>query len=99
MLPPLPILQDTHHEHVLLRGLGRELRLALADAQEHWAGADPWQRLPHFTDDSGSRNATVRLWQEVPAVPYAAAGRAGFFFLPSPPPRTLISASLEEVNY
>lgn len=88
-LPPLPTLQDTHHKHVLLRGLGRELRLALANAQEHWAGADPWQCLPHFTDDSASRNATVRLWQEVSAVPCAAPGRAGFFFSSFPPaPRT-----------
>lgn len=81
--PSSPPRQDTHHEHVLLRGLGRELRLALSDAQEHWAGADPWKRLPHFTDDPGSRNATVRLWQEVPTVPCTAPRRAGF---PPPPP-------------
>ena len=82
-----PPRQDTHHEHVLLRRLGRELRLALSDAQEHWAGADPWKRLPHFTDDPGSRNAAVRLWQEVPTVPCAAPRRAGFpfFFFFFPP--------------
>lgn len=88
---PIPPQQDTHHKHVLLRGLGRELRLALSDAQEHWAGADPGKRLPHFTDDPGSRKAAVRLWQEAPAVPSAAPRRAAcpFFFFPSLHPPTL----------
>lgn len=87
MLSPTPPGQDTHHEHVLLRGPGRELRLALPDAQEHGAGADPWKRLPHLTDDPGSRNAAVRLRQEVP--PCAAPREAAlpfpsiFFFPPT----------------
>lgn len=76
----LPASQGTHHEGVLLRRPGRELGLALSDAQEHWAGADPWKRLPHFTDDPGSRKA-ARLCQEVPAAPCAELGSFFFFFL------------------
>lgn len=47
----------------MLQRLGRELRLALPDAQKHWAGADPRECLPHLTDDPGSRNAAVRVCQ------------------------------------
>lgn len=62
-----PPMQGTHHERVVLHRLGRELRLALSDAQKHWAGADPRECLPHFTDDPGSRNAAVRVCQGLPA--------------------------------
>lgn len=45
----------THHEGVLLMGLGHELWFALADAQAHGPRRGPHEGVAHLTDDPGEK--------------------------------------------